>query len=49
MDVKEAIAAAKTYLMDIYPEEEVTNLGLEEVEHIVPAGVWAVTLSFSRR
>jgi hypothetical protein len=48
MDVKEAIAAAKTYLKDIYAEEEVTNLGLEEVEHIAQAGVWAVTLSFSR-
>jgi uncharacterized protein YdeI (YjbR/CyaY-like superfamily) len=48
MDVKQAIAAAKTYLKDIYAEEEVTNLGLEEVEHIVQAGVWAVTLSFSR-
>jgi hypothetical protein len=48
MDVKEAIAAAKSYLRDIYAEEEVTNLGLEEVEHVPQPGVWLVTLSFSR-
>ena len=48
MDVKEAIAAAKKYLIDIYADEEVSNLGLEEVEHTIPAGNWAVTLAFSR-
>jgi uncharacterized protein YdeI (YjbR/CyaY-like superfamily) len=48
MDVKEAIAAAKSYLRDIYADEEVTNLGLEEVEHVQQPGLWVVTLSFSR-
>jgi hypothetical protein len=50
MDVKEAIAAAKHYVKDVYSEEQVTNLGLEEVEHIgLPtAGKWVITLGFSR-
>jgi len=48
MDVKEAIAAAKTYIQDIYADEHVTNLGLEEVEHLQQAGQWHVTLGFSR-
>jgi uncharacterized protein YdeI (YjbR/CyaY-like superfamily) len=48
MDVKEAIAAAKSYISDIYADEHVTNLGLEEVEHIPSAGNWIVTLAFSR-
>jgi uncharacterized protein YdeI (YjbR/CyaY-like superfamily) len=48
MDVKEAIAMAKNYVKDVYSEEEVTNLGLEEVEHASQAGHWVVTLGFSR-
>jgi uncharacterized protein YdeI (YjbR/CyaY-like superfamily) len=48
MDVKEAIAAAKNYVRDVYSEEEVTNLGLEEVEHVQAVGNWVVTLGFSR-
>jgi uncharacterized protein YdeI (YjbR/CyaY-like superfamily) len=48
MDVKEAIATAKNYVKDIYAEEEVTNLGLEEIEHVPQAGNWVVTLGFSR-
>lgn len=48
MDVKEAIAAAKKYVVEIYSDEHVTNLGLEEVEHEVATGNWVITLSFSR-
>ena len=47
MDVKEAIAAAKKYINEVYADEQVTNLGLEEVEHILGAGNWVITLSFS--
>jgi uncharacterized protein YdeI (YjbR/CyaY-like superfamily) len=48
MDVKQAIETAKTYVKDIYADEEVTNLGLEEIEHARQAGNWVVTLGFSR-
>ena len=48
MDVKEAIATAKAYVKDIYADEELTNLGLEEVDHVLQAGNWVITLGFSR-
>lgn len=48
MDVKEAIAAAKGYINEVYADEHVTNLGLEEVEHLPGEGQWIITLGFSR-
>jgi uncharacterized protein YdeI (YjbR/CyaY-like superfamily) len=48
MDVKAAITAAKAYVNEVYSDEQVTNLGLEEVERIPAAGTWEITLSFSR-
>jgi hypothetical protein len=48
MDAKQAIAAAKAYLSDIYADEQVTNLGLEEIEHLPMDGGWLITLGFSR-
>lgn len=41
MDVKEAIAAAKNYVNDIYAEEQVSNLGLEEIEYDENNKRWA--------
>ena len=38
MEVKEAIAAAKRYISEIYADEQVTNFGLEEIEHPNSAG-----------
>jgi hypothetical protein len=48
MDVKEAIAAAKDYVRYIYADEQLTNVDLEEVEHVQSAGKWVITLAFSR-
>lgn len=48
MDVKEAITTAKSYVKELYAEEEVTSIGLEEVKFIPKTGNWLVTLSFSR-
>ena len=48
MDVKTAIATAKSYVQDVYTEERVTNLGLEEVQYDDLRGQWAITLGFSR-
>lgn len=48
MDVKEAIAKAKAYIRDIYADEQVTALTLEEVEHAPATGAWIVTIGFSR-
>ena len=46
MDVKEAVSAAKSYLADLLSEEDVTNVGLEEIER--SGSVWHITLGFSR-
>lgn len=48
MDDKEAIALAKNYVRDVYADENLTNLGLEEIEHVPSNGAWIITLSFSR-
>ena len=48
MEVKEAIAAAKRYISEIYADEQVTNFGLEEIEHPNSAGNWIITVAFSR-
>jgi hypothetical protein len=48
MGVKDAIAKAKAYIRDIYADEQVTALTLEEVEHDPSTGAWIVTIGFSR-
>jgi hypothetical protein len=48
MDVKEAIATAKRYVEDIYADEQVTALTVEEVEYLPSAGNWLITIGFSR-
>jgi hypothetical protein len=48
MNAKEAIAAAKTYVADLYSQEGIANLGLEEVAFDQQHHQWLVTLGFSR-
>ncbi len=48
MDVKEAVKAAKIYVADVFSEENLSNLGLEEVEHDEAKKMWLVTVGFSR-
>ena len=48
MDVKQAVATAKTYISDLFENEQVSDLGLEEVEYNEQSGDWLVTLGFSR-
>ena len=48
MDVKEAVAVAKDYLTNLYTGEDITNLGLEEVEFDELADQWCITLGFAR-
>ncbi|HPH65304.1 MAG TPA: hypothetical protein PLF40_06150 [Kofleriaceae bacterium] len=48
MNVKEAVTAAKSYILEIFAGEQVTNLGLEEVEFDEHRNVWLVTIGFSR-
>ncbi len=48
MNVKEAVKMAKEYVLDLFVEEEINNLGLEEVEFYESEQIWSVTVGFSR-
>ena len=48
MNVKEAVKLAKEHVLDLFAEENITNLGLEEVNFYDADGEWIVTLGFSR-
>jgi hypothetical protein len=48
MDVKEAVGLAKRHVADLFAQEGVTNLGLEEVEYDDARAQWRITLGFSR-
>ena len=47
MDVKDAVQVAKNYIMDLFGEEGLVDVGLEEVD-VDPSGNWIVTIGFSR-
>ncbi len=47
MDVKEAVRTAKDYLTDLYADEGIVNVGLEEVRYD-DDDKWYVTIGFSR-
>ena len=48
MDVKEAVAHAKKHILELFEDERLTNIGLEEVEIDETANEWIVTIGFSR-
>ena len=48
MEVKEAVQTAKVYLLDLFEDEDVRDLGLEEVIFDELSNTWKVTLGFSR-
>ncbi len=48
MDVKKAVRTAKDYLGDLFEDEQITNVGLEEVVFDDVSNSWKVTIGFSR-
>ena len=48
MDVKDAIQKTKQYVGDLFADEQISDLGLEEVEYDRKRDTWAITLAFSR-
>lgn len=48
IDVKQAVDLAKRYVADLFAQEGVTNLGLEEVVYDETHDRWRITLGFSR-
>ena len=45
IDVKEAAKIAEEYFVDLYPDQEYTNILLEEAEQ--DENVWSITLGYS--
>jgi hypothetical protein len=48
MDVKSAVRNALEYVNDLFAAENISNLGLEEVEFDEKENIWIVTVGFSR-
>ena len=48
MDVKDAVRTAKAYLVDLFADEQITNVGLEEVVFDEASATWRITIGFSR-
>jgi hypothetical protein len=48
MEVKEAVALAKQSISEVFAEEPMIDLGLEEVEFDDSSGAWLITFGFSR-
>jgi len=48
MDVKQAVHTAREYVVSLYDEEEIMDIGLEEVEFDYCSDQWRVTIGFSR-
>lgn len=47
MDVKEAVSIAKGYVADLFADEAITHVGLEEVVFDELSGDWKVTIGFA--
>ena len=48
MNVKEAAKIAKEYVSDLFADEDIVNVGLEEIQRDQGGGFWIVTVGFSR-
>ena len=48
MEVKEAVRLAKEYVADLFEDEQIENVGLEEVVFDEALDSWRVTIGFSR-
>ena len=48
MDVREAARTAKTYIADVFAEEDIDEVGLEEVDFDDRSNLWKITISFLR-
>lgn len=48
MQLKESVALAKRHVGELFADEKIANLGLEEVEFDDRSGEWSITVGFSR-
>ena len=48
MEVREAIQKAKDWIRGVYSDEDLMNLGLEEIQKDYNQDLWLITVGFSR-
>lgn len=48
MEVKEAVKTAKEYIIDLFGDETITGVGLEEVDLDMESNDWKITIGFYR-
>lgn len=48
MDAKAAVSLAKHKIAELFADEGIKNLGLEEIDYDENAHVWKVTIGFTR-
>jgi len=48
MDAKTAVELAKIYIQDLFADEQITDLGLDETEYDQASKTWIITIGFSR-
>jgi hypothetical protein len=48
MNVKEVVQRSIAYVADLFAQDGITNLGLEEVVYDTAAQEWIITVGFSR-
>ena len=48
MDVKEAVRLAKKHIIELFEDDDISHVGLEEVEFDELFSVWKITIGFHR-
>ena len=48
MDTKQAVQQAKEYVIDLFADEDIADVGLEEVKFDDSLNVWEITIGFTR-
>ncbi len=48
MDVGQAVRAAKQHIQKLFEDENLSDLGLEEIEHDDSDQTWNITVGFAR-
>ncbi len=48
MDAKQAVSRAREYLVELFDDEGISEVGLEEVDFDGMQNEWKITLGFSR-
>lgn len=48
MEVKQAVQTAKEYIIDLFGDEAITGVGLEEVDLDMESNNWKITIGFYR-